>query len=157
MATLVVLGLFLIASTVSASSRLAVEPCDADIEYFDSTQLTCVVCDGETPPNNKVPDTNSLDYLHRPTSCVCNAGYRMRVPDCGNNAVTVAPCDATTCELCPTGLAASFDRTRCMSCGGTSTYDATRLDCVCPGNEILVEHDIAGTWLDAKECVACVL
>eukprot|EP00741_Cyanophora_paradoxa_P020949 tig00021319_g20224.t1 len=145
-------------------------PCSAS-QYYDSTTLLCLSCDGVgTRPNDAR------------TGCVCMPGYRV------DAARSTAASSGPTCVACSGGApASSLDRTVCMACDtSTSTLRRSLLqngtqdanttltstpaaaaataaffnnatqDCACLDKfSIVVEKDSAGNYLAAKRCLKC--
>jgi len=61
------------------------------------------------------------------------------------------------CDECDTAqqLAPNRDATKCLPCGGTSTYSATALACICPLNYRAIDYADDGSPMTDIQCEIC--
>ena len=153
--------------------------CDTASEYFDVTTLVCVPCIPDATKADdahKVPDLTKLGPRGLPVSCTCKPGY-IKVPT--SRQVTSNQYDIVadfSCQPCAAGSAPTEDKSRCMSCTGSTynsttntssstvltatsaVYNAQTLECECHSspNYFLREKDAnTGEYLENKVCGKC--
>ncbi|CDW85678.1 meckelin isoform 4 [Stylonychia lemnae] len=107
-------------------------------QYFDSSTFECKSC-----PENLQPDSNR-------TGCECKPGYYID----SNSQDKYFP----TCLKCDDSAGATQDKSRCLGCTGTATFNDNIdvKDCVCPLYNRIVEKDAQNNFLPAKECAPCL-
>jgi len=151
--------LSLLASSILAqkiNKDTGVAQCQAQVKlnpsqqvYFDTTQMSCLPCQGNTQVSEdgkSIPAQNSNVGL----SCECLPGYKLN----GVQDNVMVP----ECVACPSGQVSSSDFASCMSCSGGSVQEYLNTDtgrkfkdCTCGDNKYVIEQ---GTSKSCQSCAA---
>ncbi|CAE7756114.1 Tmem67, partial [Symbiodinium sp. KB8] len=140
----------------SAQSSVEVRTC-TQTEAFDTAWLACQLCEDSDPNKEPDPATGAASGgLAAASSCRCKVGYQELSPACTSTDPDV--CAATTCSDCVgSGLAASLDRSACMSCPADGPLDVSARECVCATAGMVLRDDgpVGSGGVRAKRCATC--